>query len=346
MRYDAIVVGASVCGSAVAWYLAQRGWKVLVLERQGNCALCCAGLVSLRIKQMLYLPERLILNELDEAKFYWRGKFRFGLRSRQRMCVLDRHALNEWLASQAEGAGAKLEYGNPFLDVRIGKGVRVESKRGVREAEILIGADGPCSSVVERVGIKRVAQLLLSAQSRVRGEFDCVELWFDVVFPNFFAWVVPESKEIARVGVAPYTPANFKHFMRLRLGRAYKAQCLGHLIFGSSRLAKGRVALVGCAACMTKPFSAGGIVYGLIGSKACAKACDEVLKTQQYELLESAYERALASELKPAIRRGMLLRRAFFAWPALWLYTLSVTGLHRFLSMLDVDLLKPFPILG
>jgi flavin-dependent dehydrogenase len=67
-----------------------------------------------------------------------------------------------------------------------------------------------------------------------------------------------------------------------------------------------RALLVGDAAAQTKPFTGGGIVYGM----TCADAAARVVDPKTPETL-AAYERAWRSELAAEIRLGAWVRRAY-----------------------------------
>jgi len=66
--------------------------------------------------------------------------------------------------------------------------------------------------------------------------------------------------------------------------------------------------LVGDAASQVKPFSGGGIVYGLIGSEYAYKACKKALeeKRYDYEFLKQEYDKKWKSKLVWPIIQGLI----------------------------------------
>ena len=83
--------------------------------------------------------------------------------------------------------------------------MKVKTSKGNFQTKILIGADGPQSTVAHKSGLSLPENVLAGIQTTVKSKFDTdsVELWFgSEIAPDFFAWVVPENENWARVGLA------------------------------------------------------------------------------------------------------------------------------------------------
>lgn len=104
-----------------------------------------------------------------------------------------------------------------------------------------------------------------------------------------------------------------------------------------------RIMLVGDAALQVKPFSGGGIVYGLKAAEICAKTCGSALENDKFnkKFLKKNYDRKWKNELSLPIMKGMILRRLFNIIPDVGLNFLFYASGHskKILENWDMDLL-------
>ena len=163
-RFDVIVVGAGPAGSAAAYLLARKGFKVLLLERGRG-----AGSKELYGGRVYAAPLREVWPELDkEAPIHrWVRKERVSIVDGDRVLTFEYTAarpvsftaylteLARWMAKKAEDAGAL------FVDeVRVDEFV-VEDGRvvGVRSgpdrvyADVVVDAEGVNRLLLERLGL-------------------------------------------------------------------------------------------------------------------------------------------------------------------------------------------------
>jgi digeranylgeranylglycerophospholipid reductase len=73
---------------------------------------------------------------------------------------------------------------------------------------------------------------------------------------------------------------------------------------------RGRIALVGDAACHAKPLSGGGVFTGVRGGELCAKAVDEALSSGPGEDL-SGYDTLWKDEFGKELSRAFRVRKVF-----------------------------------
>jgi len=157
---------------------------------------------------------------------------------------------------------------------------KVSGKIIEKEYDILIGADGPNSTVAKCNDMKGTRTFWVGTQARVKMKHKGkVE-----VYPHIgvFAWVVPESKGIARVGLyAKGSVKEFEGFLKKR-GCTEIIDRQGGLIpeynpdIETEKEINGKkVYLVGDAALQVKATTGGGIIPGLMASQCLAQAIDE-----------------------------------------------------------------------
>lgn len=346
--YDVIIVGAGPAGCRTAALVANRGFRVLVLEEHEEIGkpVQCAGLVSWRLRQLLTdLQSEIIINKVDRAKFF-SPKKQFELKSKKPVYVIDRTKLDKFLYGKAKKAefitGAKFRGYKKVND-----GLEVRAGKQTFKTKLLVGADGPNSTVAAQAKLVQPKNKLVGIQATVDGEFDpgAVELWFGSrVSPDFFGWVIPLNSRVARVGIAARTDCR-EYFSRLiwkRIGRLVKPDVAGVINYGLMDTATERVMLVGDAAAQVKPLSGGGVVYGLMGAGHCARTCIKSLREERFdsEFLMKEYDAEWKEKLEKPIKRG--LRYSQIIHKSDWRMNLLFTIARRtrfILRHFDMDLL-------
>jgi geranylgeranyl reductase family protein len=330
--YDVIVVGAGPVGSRVAELAGKRKLKVALIDKGKDIGkpVQCAGLVSHRLKSILTgLPDNVIVNRVRRARFFSPAAS-LELKSKKPAYVIDRERLDKFLFKKAKHAG--VDVANPVVFKSFKKeedSLILQTGAGKMQTKILIGADGPLSTVATRSGLKRPANMMTGVQMTVKMKDhfdpDAVELFYgEDVSPDFFGWVVPLNDHIARIGMATRRAplCYLKKLVEKRTGgevksSAVKPDVAGRINFGvMKKTAAERVMVVGDAAAHVKPFSGGGLVYGLLGAGYCANACIKAVRENDFSarFLRREYERKWRGHLAGPIRRGMLYRKAMMGF--------------------------------
>jgi len=352
--YDVIIVGAGPIGCRAAKLISERGFKTLVVEEHGKIGepVQCTGLVSYRIFRSCGLSDNFVVNDVNFAKFFSSSGHSLELKSKRRVFVIDRRKLDVGLAVEAKNSGAKIKTQTRFMKFRkVAGGLKVKTSKGTFDTKLLVGADGPNSTVAKVANIENTDTLLTGLQFIVRDNFDSdsVELWFGSdVSPDFFGWVVPENNRKARVGIAASrnVKKHFDSFVRKRFQKKItgKNKTAGLIRCGLiEKSVADNVILVGDAASQVKPFTGGGLIYGLIGAEYAAKACVKALKKETYNkrFLLRNYDRRWKEKLWFPITKGMFIRNVVKNSPDLLFDSFIRTGKHLkpFLEGLDMDLL-------
>lgn len=352
--YDVIVIGGALAGSRTAELLARNGRNVLLIEEHEKIGFpCkCTGLVSWRTPEILKnLPNKLIVNKLEKGKFYAPDGTSFILKSKKPAYVLDRTGLDRFLFGQAVKAGAETKTEH-FETLRYNDGcVKVKTSKGIYKTKILIGADGANSTVAQKANLHMPKNIYVGLQTTARGNFEqFAELWFGKkVAPDFFAWLVPENEEIARIGIgAPVSPKPYyEKFLQARLGsNGMRPDVAGVMRFGMMKdTVADRVMLVGDAACQVKPLSCGGITYGLVASQICADAAENAFEENKfdYQFFKQNYDFEWKKKLVLGINEGMFFRKMLYLLPDsqmnFFFKMIKLFG-YRILNKLDFDLLS------
>lgn len=351
MLYDVAVIGGALSGSRTAELLAKNGHKVLLIEEHSDIGepCKCTGLVSWRTPEMLNLPKDLIVNTVDKANFHAPDGSYFTLKSKKSVFVLDRPGLDRFLFESAVDAGVDARTSETFEKFWYNNGaVSIKTNRGTYDAKIIVGADGGNSRVAKQAHIEMPRTVFSGLQTTAKGNFENVELWFgSKLCPKFFGWIVPEDKNVARVGIAGEKNPNFyyQNFLRKRVKSFSHPNVAGIIRVGLMEdTVSDRVLLVGDAACQIKAVSGGGITYGLLGAQFAADACNKALEENKfsYKFFKEEYDERWKEKLALGIKMGVFYRKLLFSLSDFQMNVafkfIEKFG-YRFLEKLDFDLL-------
>jgi len=334
--HDVVVVGAGPAGSRYARRAAENGQKVLVFE-QGEVGepLACSGHVSTDIWAFTEdAREELLQNEISGARFHTGGPDSDDhpfYKNEVISNVIDRVGLDKHLAGLAREAGADLREHHTVVSVSEGRttlgsasGKRSDPRAdhvtvdargpdgdvGTYRAKLVAGCDGPKSRVRRALGLPEPGELLhgVLGFDETPDHQDFVDVHLTV--PTFFAWRIPRGNAGVEYGLAvppgDDAPERFEAFVD-----GYDAdvtrRCSGLIPVGPPKRVTGsRSFLVGDAAAQTKPFTGGGILYGMTAADHAAREIDP-----DDPATLGDYERAWRDDLRGDIRLGHAVRTGY-----------------------------------
>ncbi len=319
--YDFVVVGVGPAGARFSRRAAESGYDVLALEKGTiGTPLACSGHVSTDIWAFTGdgAREELFQNEIYGARFHVGGPHSDAYPFYKREVasnVIDRVGLDRHLADLAREAGADVREEHTVTNVtehpdRVDVVANGPDGTVEFEAKMVAGCDGPRSRVRDALELPEPDELLhgvLAFSDEDDGE-DFVDV--HLTAPTFFAWRIPRGEAGVEYGLAaPPGVEVTKHFEELIDGYEIDVthRCSGAIPIGPpDRVTTRRGFLIGDAAAQTKPFTGGGILYGMTSADHAADAIDPDRPTT----LE-AYERAWRDDLERDQALGHWLRRAY-----------------------------------
>jgi geranylgeranyl reductase family protein len=227
---DVIVVGAGPAGATTAFYLAQSGLDVLVLEKSRfpREKVCGDGLTPRAVKTLVNMGI-----SVSEQDGWVRNKGLRVIGAGKRLelpwpelssypgygLVRTRHDLDQTLARRAQQAGARLEEGvtvtGPALDERTGgiTGVVARPAGGeerVYRARVVVAADGNSSRLSVAMGLRKRDDRPLGVAVRAyfrspRHDDDYLESWLDLwdgdrLLPGY-GWIFGMGDGTSNVGL-------------------------------------------------------------------------------------------------------------------------------------------------
>ena len=281
-----VVVGAGPAGGVAARFAAQGGAKTLLVDQRpelGHPVQCGEFLPTPEeLKDLFPCPE--IIDEafeippetvLRETRWMvcvspYGHRFRFPLQG----LSVSRRAFDKALALQAEGAGAELRYPAGVTRVRddeisLAGGLKVSAK-------VIVGADGPISSVARGLGFEVPRQMFRMITATVEREFPPeIDLYFGRFAPGGYAWMIPRATDanvglgVARLPEGQTLSRLLNHFLeRNGLGSAIDRTCWWVPIGPPPESAvRGRALFAGDAANLVMATNGGGIPTAILSGR-------------------------------------------------------------------------------
>jgi len=261
------IVGCGVNGAYLAWKLSKEN-EVEVFERNifiGEKP--CSELISERIWDFVPKRKDMIINEIEELIIHFPKK-ELKLKFYPKMIVIDKKLLNNYIVELAKENGAIINLNSDVKKVFYikNKKPQISVSGKVYEFDYLIGSDGYNSIVRRSVGIKDPLFILgIYKRLKKKPKNDIINVY---PLPNGISWVIPRRNEI-EYGVYDRVDTAKTEFNNLckKMGISNKGLYSQLIPSRLTKMQKGRVALTGDAAGLTKPWSYGGIIWGLIADK-------------------------------------------------------------------------------
>jgi digeranylgeranylglycerophospholipid reductase len=247
------IVGAGICGLYLAWKLAEADNKVTVFERKSKIGKeACSGLFSEKILKFLPQCKSLVQNRINYVLIHFPKKT-LKIVFSEKFLVMSHAELDIMAAGLAKKAGAKIV---------LRKNINAIPKGFDR----IIGCDGPMSSVRDILKIKKPGfRLAIQGFMKKNDKSDFVETW---PIKKGFLWKIPRGNEV-EYGVIgdsfDYCRQSLENFLKkrkIKLNR-FKSALVPQEYSSFLVPENDSVTLCGDAAALVKPWSGGGVVWGL-----------------------------------------------------------------------------------
>ena len=254
------IVGAGTIGLYLAWKLAEAGHKVTVFEKNQKIEKkICSGLISERLKNFIPIDNSFIEHQVDSCLIHFPQKT-ITLNFKLKFLVINRQKLNEKLARLVEKAGAEILFDRQINEV---------SKGFSR----VIGCDGALSKTREGLSLPQPKMRLgLQAFLPQPNSSGQVETW---PTDNGFFWKIPHvtQTEYGAIGSLNSSKGNFEKFCESQKMAFDSAKLESALIPQGLILPRreNNITLCGDAAGLAKPWSGGGVIWGLTAADILIK---------------------------------------------------------------------------
>jgi flavin-dependent dehydrogenase len=304
-KFDVVVVGAGLAGLQTTKLLAQRGVRVLLVDRKRSLedSVHTTGIFVRRTLEDFALPEDCLGRPISRVTLYSPARRALALASEHEEFRVGRMAkLYARMLDGAQQAGACWYHSTRYVGLEDAgtRGSRVLLERGGRaqsvETRYVVGSDGARSRVARDLRLDENREWIVGVEDVLDGvpvegppQFHC---FLDSrLAPGYLAWVVQDGEE-THVGVGGYA-ARFDPLCALEsfggsvkelfdFSRARRVERRGGRIpVGGvlKRIANARGLLVGDAAGAVSPLTAGGLDPCMRLSSLAASLIAECVET-------------------------------------------------------------------
>ena len=311
-KSDLIIAGAGPVGLYLAGLLEKSGRTVRILEEHGQIGRPnhCSGLVSRNLGLFVRPRREWIEHEVSGSFIRVPSGFSLLLKKPGKAAyVIDRAKFD---ASLAAG----------LSDVRTGvrvegvaqgeEGAKTKTNKGIFKAQMLIGCDGANSVVARHFGSGPKRRLMgVIAITGEENYSENVEIIIDKrIAKDGFFWKIPRGQTTEYgmfSGKADFLGLEgfFRHSKPIE-------RRAGLIPLGPGKSYFQRTLLVGDATGMSKPWSGGGLIYGLTAARIAARVVEEAFQENDFsEGFLARYERGWKAAFGRQIQAGMLGRKVF-----------------------------------
>ncbi|MFW5928183.1 MAG: NAD(P)/FAD-dependent oxidoreductase [Thermoplasmatota archaeon] len=317
---DVVIVGGGPTGLKVGQICADSGLDTVVLEDKPVIGkpVQCAGLVSQNIIKMtetesvIAEPKRAVIHPPNEKPLRIEAE-------EKKVAVIDRSSFDKEMASKATSSGVDIRLNSKFIGLNSeGEVTYKQNDKTVKvETDILVGADGPGSTVRRSSGLPGPEEIIPAIQAIVPEKADEVKIYLgNDVAPGFFAWQVPFISG-SLIGTASTDGDAYQHLNDLLESKGMRNKVVG-ILSGSipigltTPMVDDDLLLVGDAAGQVKPLSGGGIYTGLKAAESCGETIIESLEAENTSKdFLMRYEERFMDDIGKEIKRGLKIRKVF-----------------------------------
>ena len=319
LKTDILVVGSGPAGSSVARYAAEKGAKVVFLERRKEVGVPvrCGEFMPCVDEIGKMFPKAESIEETFDIPSHLRVRETTAIRlvdPKGRNTDLpfigyttDRDRFDQYLADQAVKAGAELIKGCKFEGIKDGVAV---TEKGNIDYKVIVGADGPGSRVARELGLPRNRNPYPAVTAQAKGDFEpYLVMYFGGIAPGAYSWIIPKKGQ-ANVGVgfspkfADGTLGQYFDIFAKKNNFEIMNRLEGKYVPSEGPIAKtvtGNGMVVGDAAGHVISVNGGGIPLALIAGRICGEvAGDNITSSRPLEDYEKIWREVMLKPLKTA----------------------------------------------
>ena len=301
-KCDILVIGAGPAGSFAAKTAAEKGARVIIIERKAQVGLPvrCAEYIPGQLPGMIGLGREYVVQAIKGMRTFLPDGDVTNLKAPG--FTIHRHVFDKTLAKAAINAGAQFYVSTSAVAFDQGA---VVVKTGVDNhrisANVIIGADGPFSTVGKWVGCENKALIpAVQVSVMLTKPLEMTEVYFHEDIYAGYGWLFPKGKE-ANVGLGAKTAGKKRNVLNGLLGQFVNRLADEGKVYSKilnltggwipatpvRNVVKDNILLVGDAAGQTHPITGAGISPAVIcGEMAGRWAAEAVSSNDRFALFE------------------------------------------------------------
>jgi flavin-dependent dehydrogenase len=310
--YDVAIVGAGLAGLQVSRLLAERGLRVLLLDRKASLAqsIHTTGIFVRRTLDDFALPSECLGPAVRDVTLYSPARRKLELHSEHDEFRVGRMGLlYERFLGDAVRAGVEWMPATQFVEcsrAKIGSTLKLRTHNSVAivETRYLVGADGAASRVAAALELDQNCEFIVGVEEVLEGvplegppRFHC--FLEPKLAPGYLAWAVHDGEQV-HVGVGGYAE-RYDPIDALKTFRESLSEILdlttariverrgGRIPVGGvlRRIANSQGLLLGDAAGAVSPLTAGGLDPCMRLSQFAAQVIADYLESGNPQTLEA-----------------------------------------------------------
>ncbi len=288
-QYKIAIIGAGINGLYLAWKLAEQGHQVVLFEKKPNpFGKICSGLISARIKNFVPLDEKVFLNRIEKCFINYPRK-RVELAMAPLHFVVDRDHLNQILWDSGRRAGVQYLFEHEI------------SQLPDKDFDRIVLCNGGVSKLGERPEmVTQSFYLGLQFFEEKKDYKNHVETW---AHESGFFWKIPRGSNVewGVLGASLGLINKFRGFCKEKLIVFPEDKIQSAIIPQGLRIiGRDKVANCGDAAGLCKPWSGGGVIWGLTAADMLIRNIDNLAQ----------YEKEAREFFAPLVFKGEIARKA------------------------------------
>jgi geranylgeranyl reductase family protein len=334
--FDVIVVGGGPSGAVLAYQLAKKNLKILIIEKAVLPRYkCCGGGVPRKTANLIPFDiSPVIEQEAVGGIVTYQGRRLLKTDvSPSLASYVKRDNFDYFLVNKAVEAGAELLSDTAVTHIEQNNtSVTVETNRGTFNAAVLVGADGVNSLVAHsshllphrKTGTAIEGEFYVPTQDlKSQGSYATFDFG---ALPKGYGWIFPKSDHLsvgvfyAKTGSAVKLKQHFESFVASQkvLQNQIKMSYHGHRIplgGDNETLHQGRVLLIGDAANLADAWLGEGIYYAIASAHIAAEEIVKALPSPSPDL--SYYTMRVNAEIVTQLRQARTMGAIVYNFPYL-----------------------------
>lgn len=219
LKCDVLIVGCGPGGSGAAYKAASKGLDTVVIEKKkriGSPVRCGEVMDPSLLEKFDIEIDPSIIEEEQEGTVFWINE---NIRAENlsplwKSITLDRNRLDKYLAQKATRKGANIIADSKLKEIEFEDGGEVKSAlvetstKDIKiKPEVIIAADGTCSTVASLQGIERPekSEIGVTVSYEMTNvnllEYNKVQMFFDEFTFGGYGYIIPKTKHTANIGL-------------------------------------------------------------------------------------------------------------------------------------------------
>ena len=336
---DVIIAGGGPAGSMAAYFLAEKGIQVILLEKSTfpKYKVCGGGLTHKILNEIPFSLLPVIETTIYAVRFSCNFREVFFRESKDPImyCTM-RGELDNFLLQKAKEMGSAVKMNQQVTKfTEEDNGISVYTKEQVFRTKILIGAEGATGIVARTAGLHAHLNHGMAWEAEIKSDPDDLARYSQTVFldwgtfPGGYAWIFPKKDHFS-IGVGGPASLSKDMLSYYELFQKSLVQDVNSPVIRfsetlsmkawpipvrmkKSKFHSGSVLVTGDAAGLGDPLTGEGIFYAIRSGRIAAEVCSDFLSGRTRTL--DPYTQQINDELMPELLEAGRIKHIFNAVP-------------------------------